>query len=329
VCRSEGDFRVALKPKGRRTSMAKNNDFETKKRQLIKKKRRNRLKRRMIIFLFMFVCVGIIFTVLKAPFFNIKTIVCVGQQELSEEQIIQIAGAKTDVNIFSTGVKTMKRRLSENPAIEDCNVRRLYPNKIKIWVRESKACVVVEDNRTFLLASKDGQIIKAIDADDEALVQGIARLANFKPASVKIGELIINNADPVHKDILKFINILADLEMINEITLIDVGDLSNISIDYQNRLYIMLSSYDNLEYKLKFVKKVINENLSEYEKAVMDYRGEKLYVGPRLSEDEQNKDDITEENAVEDETKTQNPDVTATKNETTQKADAGDKEKEE
>lgn len=266
--------------------MAGVSEFEEKKRQLIKKKRRNRIKRRMIIFAFLFICIGIIFTVLKAPFFNVKTIVCVGQQELTEEQIIKIAGAKTDVNIFSIGVKNMKSRLAENPAIEESNVRRLYPNKIKIWVRESKAFVYAESGGKYLLADKNGQVLKLLDAGDNGAVTGLARLDKFEPQIVKPGEYIFEQDNPVHKNILECMRVLDKLELLDKVTVIEASDLSDIRIDYQDRLYIMLGDAERLEYKLTFAKKVISENLSEYEKAILDYRGEKLYVGPRVEEEQ-------------------------------------------
>ncbi len=260
------------------------NEFEAQKKQMIKKKKRNRAKRRLIVFLFLFICIGTIFTILKAPFFNVKTIICIGQETLSEEEIIKIAGAKTDVNIFSTGVGTMKRRLNGNPGIAECNVRRLFPNKIKIWVRESKAVVCVENSGLLLLADKNGQIIKVMDANEEGAGQGIAVLSEFEPFSTGVGEYINNTDDATHNVMFECISILEKLNMIGDVTLISTADLSDIKIDYQDRLYIMLGGYEKMDYKLTFIKKVIDENLSKYERAILDYRGNNLYVGPRNEE---------------------------------------------
>ncbi len=261
------------------------NEFEAKKKKLIKKKKKVRAKRRFIVLLFLLVCIGTIFVVLKAPFFNVKTIVCVGQTSLTETEIIKIAGAKTDVNIFSTGVGTMKRRLAAHPGIAECNVRRLFPNRIKIWVRESKAVVCIEQNGVFLLADKNGQIIKSIDAKTKEAAKGIAGIKDFEPASTVVGEYIFSKADAKHNVLLDCIGILDSLGMIGDVTQIDAADLSDIKLEYQDRLSILLGSYENVEYKLTFVKKVIGEELLKYEKAILDYRGTSLYVGPRVQEE--------------------------------------------
>ena len=261
------------------------NELEAKKKKLIKKKRKLRAKRRFIVLLFLLICVGTIFVVLKAPFFNVKTIVCVGQSSLSEEEIIKIAGAKTNVNIFSTGVGTMKRSLAAHPGIAECNVRRLFPNKIKIWVRESKAVVCVEQSGTLLLADNNGQIIKSLDAKNADNAKGIARLAEFQPASIEVGKCIFSKDDATHNVLRDCVGILDNLGMIGDVTIIESKDLSNVKIEYQDRLTILLGSYENAEYKLTFVKKVINEELSKYEKATLDYRGSNLHVGPKVEEE--------------------------------------------
>ena len=85
--------------------------------------------------------------------------------------------------------------------------------------------------------------------------------------------------------------------MIDKVTKITASDLSDIRIDYQDRLYILLGSYEQMEYKLTFIKKVISENISEYESALLDYRGKNLYVGSREEEpleEDQTKDETAE-----------------------------------
>ncbi len=264
--------------------MAEIADFEAKKKHIIKKKKRARAKRRLIVFLFLFVCVGIIFTVLKAPVFNVKGIMCVGQQELSEEEIIKIAGAKTGVNIFTTGVKIMKRNLAENPLIAESNVRRIFPDKIKIWVREAKPVLMAEMGSSIILADKKGQIIKTIEKERIQQSISAAKLDGFEPASNIPGESIYKKDDAVHSKISECAEILERLGMLEKVTKISASDLSDIRIDYEDRLNILLGDYENMDYRLTFIKKVISENLSKYEKAVLDYRGKNLYVGPSSEE---------------------------------------------
>lgn len=270
-------------------------DIEAKKRELIKKKRRNRLKRRLIVFVFVLVCTGIIFTVLKAPFFNIQSIMCVGQQNMTEEEVIKIAGAELGKNIFSTNVKAMKSRLASEPKIAESNVRRLYPNRIKIWVREAKALAVLESSGQWIFVDKAGKVINVAAKNEVQDIGEIALLLGFEPASTKLGESIVDSENQSHKKTIECLEILDKLGLIEKTTSISALDISDIKIDYDKRLYIMLGGYEQMDYKLTFIKKVITENLSKYERASLDYRGKKLYVGPRVEEEPEKTDEETTE----------------------------------
>ena len=262
-----------------------NAEIEAKKAQMRKKRRKDKMKRRLIVFVFLFLCAGVIFTVLKAPFFNIKTVVCTGQENLAQEEIIKAANIKTGTNVFTVNITAAKKRVAAIPSVSESNVRRIFPNKIKIWVREAREAAYVRTESGAAIIDKDGKILKVTAEDDEAL-QNIAELSGIEVKAQKAGEYIADREDIVTKKIFECMDILDRLEMTDKLRRVNADDLSDIKINYDNRLNIYLGGYENMEYKLTFIKKVINENMSEYERADMDYRGDKLYVGPMDGEEE-------------------------------------------
>ena len=76
------------------------NTIEKNKAVMRKKRRKTKMKKRFIVFVFLFLCAGIILTVLKAPFFNISGIDCVGQERLTREQLLDSAQIKVGSNIL-------------------------------------------------------------------------------------------------------------------------------------------------------------------------------------------------------------------------------------
>ncbi len=264
-------------------------ELEQKKRSLMKKKRKSRAKRRMIVFLFLLVCGAAIFAVLKAPVFNVKTVYCVGQSSLKEADILKLADVSTGKNIFSTNIRAVKKRLASNPEIAESNVRRIFPNKIKIWVKEAKTVAYIEKDGRKLLMDQNGQIIKILSGEEAKNLPKAARIEGIEIASEIPGEYIASSDDQRAAQLFECVGNLSTLDMLDKVNLINFENLSDIKIDYENRLFMMLGDYENLEYKLKFVKKVIGDNISEYEKAPFDYRGDKLYVGPRPDPEEDGK----------------------------------------
>lgn len=262
-----------------------NNELEHKKRKLMKEKRKKRRKRRFIVFVFLFVCIGIIVAVLKAPFFNIQAVYSVGQSQMTESEILEIAQIKTGVNIFSTNLKIVQRRLNSNAEIEEASIRRIFPNKIKISVKEAKPIAYIKKDDKLLFIDGWGKIIKVHEASDEEK-PAAPELFGVEAVSEKPGEQFANPNDSRAEVLFDCLPTLSETGLLEKLNYISLADLSDIHLDYENRLYMMLGSYENIDYKLKFVKKVIDENISEYEKALLDYRGDKLYVGRRETSEE-------------------------------------------
>lgn len=252
--------------------------------RLRRERRKNKMKRRMIVFVFLFVCVGVIFTVLKAPFFNVKSIECLGMETVSEEKLIETAEAKIGVNIFTTNISAMKRRLAEMPEISESNVRRLFPNRLKIWVREAKKAGYVKVAGGYAVIDSKGAIIgTASDAESDS-VEALAEITGLEIVSETAGQRLTDPEDMKAEKIFECMRIMEGLGLMSGVRGINAEDLSDIGINYEDRLNIYIGSYENMEYKLTFIKKVIDENISEYERADIDYRGDKVYVGPRADD---------------------------------------------
>lgn len=278
---------------------------EMNKADIRRKRRKMKMKRRLTVFVFLFLCAAVILTVLKAPFFNIKSIECVGQEKLSREEILKAADIDTGTNVFSVNIESIKRKVAAIPAVSDSNVRRIFPNKIKIWVRECKEAGYISLNGQIAVVDPNGKIIKIVP-DDEETKSVMAEILGIEAVTDKPGNIISAEEDIVAIELYECMGTLDKLGMLDKVSLIDLSDASDLKIGYDNRLEIYLGRYENLEYKLTFVSKVIAENISDYEKAKLDYRGDKLYVGPVEEETEnpENGEENTEEETSQQEEKT-------------------------
>jgi hypothetical protein len=284
------------------------------KRKMLKKKRKNRIKRRMTVFVFLVACIGIIVAVLTAPFFNVKTAYCMGQRNMTEAEMLQMAQIQTGKNIFMGNIRTVQKRLAENPEIAEVRVHRVFPDKIKIEVVEAKPVAYVGYDSQFLMINLDGKIIKVLQ-DEE--MSGVAKIEGIGVVSTEPGTQIAAEDDARAGKLFECMNVLSQLEMLDKTNYINFADLSDLQLDYENRLFMLLGGYENMEYKLKFCKKVIDDSISEYEKALFDYRSDKLYVGPRetpYGDNPEDNSDAAESDSTETDTET--TDKTETNTET-------------
>lgn len=272
-------IKIKKKPKGKpqNTKVQVNSEIglAERKQQLKRKRKKQRLKRRFIIFLIFAVIISAVAVLLKAPFFNISEVICVGQERLTEKEILNTARVAKGQNIFLTNIGKVKERVSSIPFVSESNARRIFPNKVKIWVRESVPAFAIERDGKFVICDKSTKVLEVTDKNKDNLC--LLMLSNTSAA--KPGELYADEGQPQNKKLLEIIGILEKLDMINSLNYIDFSDISDIIILYDSRLKIKIGNTNDMDYKLKFINKVIKENISEYEKATVDYTGDKLYVG--------------------------------------------------
>lgn len=100
-----------------------------------------------------------------------------GNQRLSQQQVMEIAGIDLQTNILSLNLTTTRKRLLADPWIADATVSRKIPSKITISIREERPLAVLEmdDSQEFLL-NIDGRVFKRANEIDGAKlprVQGL------------------------------------------------------------------------------------------------------------------------------------------------------------
>lgn len=270
-------IRIKKKAKAKKTVQhaASDSGLEVRKQQLKKKRKTQRLKRRFYIFMLFFIAIGTVTVLLKAPFFNIREVICVGQERLSEKEILSTARIAEGQNIFLTNISGLKERVAAIPFVSESNARRIFPDKVKIWVREAVPTFAVEKDGKFIICDVNTKVLEVTEENKDNLC--ILTISADKEA--KPGEQYVDAKEPQGKKLLELIGIMENLDMTKYLNNIDFSDISDIIILYDSRLRIKIGNTNDMEYKLKFINKVINEKISKYEKATVDYTGDKLYVG--------------------------------------------------
>ena len=102
----------------------------------VHKKRRRRKKRYLLRFLLLILlCVGIYFGV-HIDYFKVDGIAVVGNEEISDEEILKLSELEVGENIFDVHPLFAQHRIKENLYIKKVRVKRKLPNKIEISVTE-------------------------------------------------------------------------------------------------------------------------------------------------------------------------------------------------
>ncbi len=285
-------------------------------------RRRKAFKRRLQIFAILAVLLGIAAFIFFAPFFNISGVVVVrsdvySDYKISDDEIIAASGIQIGKNIFATNITNAEKAIMSIPYAKSADVRRVFPNKIKITFGEAQSAAYVKCDGGYALISMDGRILELAENPDD---YAAARLEGFEVVDAKVGEQIPTDGNPVFAAALNLMELLYENDLLGKTASIDTSDLNNMEVMLGDRMQILLGDDDDMDYRIKFIKKVIDEKLSPYESVTLDYRAADLSVRSYKPEEKPTADPDSSEDpdSTENPDGSENPDSTAS-------PDSGDK----
>jgi len=113
----------------------------------------------------------------NAAGFRITSITLAGQQQISREDILTVAGITGRTSLLFLDADAARRKLQANPWIAEATVLKLYPDRLQIGITE---------RQPFALWQKNGQL-SVIAEDGTVLEPYVARRFNGLPLVVGMG----------------------------------------------------------------------------------------------------------------------------------------------
>ena len=112
----------------------------------------------------------------QCTYFEARQLRVMGQERLSEADILARARLQKGVNILSVNLFLVRQQLLADPWIEEAQVSRDLPDAVEIRIEEQKPLAVLDLGRKFLLNER-GEVFMELAGDDLAslpLVTGLA-----------------------------------------------------------------------------------------------------------------------------------------------------------
>lgn len=225
----------------------------------------NRIKRRL--FLFLFVLIILIFILLYAPFMQVKSINCYGNNLIKTEDIISSSQICKGNNIFRINKSKAISLIKENPYIKDVKISRKLPSTININIEECRVSAYIKNGNKYIYLNDECKILEVSDnkpKDMVPLVTGVNvvkcdvnELVEFKNQ----GQLICIN---------EILAVVKESKFNGMVTLIDVKDTEKSKICVNDILDIVIGKCENLEYKINFMAVGAYDSLGENQSGILD-----------------------------------------------------------
>ena len=178
---------------------------------------------------------------ISSPNFKIKEIIVRGGKELTEKDILSLAGIKPSQSLLAINMETVARRIETNPWVKEVSVGRELPNRMIIEVHERTAVALVKRDKGFSLLDLDGVAFKKLDKNDEIDIPVLNGCYSEGSDSVLFTKSL---------DLLKYLSTSKEFPTMKNIAEIHGHDVFGLSLFTDSGLCIRLG-FDSYENKLK------------------------------------------------------------------------------
>ncbi len=226
-----------------------------------------RKRRTVISYVSVFVLLVLIGVVMSMSVMFRTTVITVdGDTPYSDEQIIETSGIDYGENIFLSKRRAAVKKLVETyPYIEDAKIIRRIPGTQIIKLEPAIPSYQVQFSGGFAVVSANCRILEINDVQKN----GIPLLKGIKLDHTQPGEYITFEKASTRQILDEVVKNIVENEVGN-IYGIDISDTANIELNYDNRITIHLGLPEDVGYKLRTAKAIINDSLTAADKGNLD-----------------------------------------------------------
>lgn len=284
---------VVKPPKKNRNTQLSRDEVRSINKKKMSRKRKMKKHLISIILALVVMCVGLV--LVFSLFFKINTITISGDKVYSDKMVTAKSGIEIGENLFKVNEEKLSEKLSKDlPYIKSVTVERKLPDTVIINVEAAKEVGAITTKKGFVLLDETG---KVLDKDASILKENVAVINNIKLKEYIEGEKVALTDEKKTEALIKLFEAIenADMQLLTEI---DLKNINDIKIKYDDRITFAVGSITNIETKLaRGMAALEKENeINAYSEGTLDLKTEP-YVYFKSGSDEAKDDSKKKENA--------------------------------
>ncbi|MCR1949718.1 FtsQ-type POTRA domain-containing protein [Clostridium sp. DSM 100503] len=229
--------------------------MNNKSNKFIRRKKRNKIIKRLILGLFVII-VGIIIFIYKSPIFNLKKIDITGLVTLSNESLQENLKYYIGQNIFTIDYNEIEKELKENPYIKEIKVNKKGINSLNINIKENKIAYYFESDGKIKAINNEGVIVEELDKMND---RNLIKLTGIDLSGKTVGDKISDNIN-ILDTLEKFYNIIEVMPQEYIFSQIEIENLNNI-VCYIGNIEIMIGDSSDLTDKMNLALNAIEQGV--------------------------------------------------------------------
>ncbi len=154
-----------------------------------KPKRKHKKKHYLLRIVIILAVLAAAFLCAHLSYFNVNGIAVIGNEEVSDEEIINLSGIQMGKSVFDVHPLLVQHDIKKNLYIEKVNVNRKPPDKVEIIVQERDMLAQFHKDQKFVVTDSDGMVLDISKEERKAtLIEGVTVTGAEKKETIEIKE---------------------------------------------------------------------------------------------------------------------------------------------
>lgn len=227
-----------------------------KRREKLKRVRKKQQLQVGLMLVLMIAALTVFVWLYRSDLFRVKRIEISGNKHLSDKKVDKIAEIEPTDSLVRIPLEKVKNRLLKNRWIKDVEIKRSFPNTVKIQVTERKAIAIVPVEDGNAVVDKEGLVLDNIqDIDNVDLVL----IRDLDVTEAKVGQKI--SAKSFSNACLCLSNL--DDSLRRSLSIVSAPSVDKLSLYTKKGVEIIYGKAEDFKKKNYIIKKILSDNGDE------------------------------------------------------------------
>jgi cell division septal protein FtsQ len=202
--------------------------------------------------------------------FNIKDFEIVGTSRYENSEITDSTEVEIRDNLMRLDTDDVRSRvLSKLVWLEDVTVKKSYPNTLTLKITESIPTYILTSDYGYYIVSQGNKLLDITPAPNNELIT----IKGFDVKNLAVGDIIQSDENLKETTLEDIYSELTENNILTEVRYIDLTDVYNIKLNYQNRVELRLGDFKDLGYKISYANTLLHENIGPEETGALIMQG--------------------------------------------------------
>lgn len=204
-------------------------------------------------------------------FFRVRTFEVSGNVRYTADEVVEASGiTRGDILMAVNKTRTASKLLVKLPYIEEVRVYKEMPGTIRFEVVECTAVMAAKSEfSTYWLMTKDGKLLEEVDSRDDPKLSGIPVIEGVSLNLPTLGQQAAFDDVLSGKTAMNLVGAVSDAGLLGSVSEINLGDPSNITMQYGDNLTVWLGDGSDGDYKLQYLL-AVQAQLGDGKRGVLD-----------------------------------------------------------